>query len=307
MVAEACLKKTGKLLEMGVEELAESLIKITSRLPEKEAEQIRQHISSTRVKTLGLITNAAQDLNNSNSQPQIFTQGIIGGAPLLPPFYKWPDDRYNQPMIFLAQFDLTSLPAVHQGAPEDGLITIFRSAAAASLNSKDRKGFAITYIKESDRKTATRVSHPDNVHLPATAFSGGVTWTIEKTLNGLKSNLELPFDLQKELDDWISSFNALSKCSAQLFGSNVSGLQQLQETCAFAFNGISYNSARAADPHYAHLLTDAREWLLLARIGEKTLFGASHPVSETLVLIREQDLQERLFERAWMIVRTAAQ
>ncbi len=279
---------------MNVEELAESLVKITSRLPENEADQIRQYISASRVKTLGLVcTKETED----------FTQGTIGGEPLLPSFFQWPDDRYNQPMIFLAQFDLAAVPEVHERAPKDGLITIFRSAAAATLNSKDRKGFSVSYIKESDRKSAVRTAHPDNLQLEPYAFEAGLTWTISNSASELKSSLNMPFDLQKEVDNWIKAFNSLSKCPAQLFGSNVADFRQLQETCAFAFNGISYNSARAADPHYSHLLSDAKEWLLLARIDEKMLFGSAHPVSETLVLIRQEDLQERLFERAWTIVR----
>jgi hypothetical protein len=88
-----------------------------------------------------------------------------------------------------------------------------------------------------------------------------------------------------------------------VFGTNISGFNQLQETCAFAFNGISYNSARAADSHYSHLVKDATDWLLLARINERELFGENHPVQETVVLIRQVDLQEAHFDRAWMIVR----
>ncbi len=281
---------------MNVEELAKSLVKITTRLPENEAEQIRDYIYATRVKTLGLV--CTKETENS-------TKGIIGGAPLLPPFFKWPDDRYNQPMIFLAQFDLAALPEVRERAPKDGLITIFRSEAAATLNSKDRKGFSVSYIKESDRKSAVRTAHPDNLQLEPYTFEAGLTWTISNNASELKSSLHMPFDLQKEVDDWIRAFNALSKCPAQLFGSNVADFRQLQETCAFAFNGISYNSARAADTHFSHLLSDADDWVLLARIDEKMLFGTTHPVSETLVLIRQEDLQERLFERAWTIVRAA--
>jgi len=296
-----------KLLAMNIEGLAKSLIQITSRLPEKDAEKIRQYISSTRVKTLGLMadkissTNFVEDLASEK-----FRQGIIGGNPLLPTFFNWPDDRYGQPMIFLAQFDMAHLPAAHQWAPKDGLITIFRSAAAASLNSKDRKGFAVHYVKESDRKNALRASHPENNHLAAYGIKGGLTWTISKDLNALKTNLNLAFDLEKDLTEWISAFNALSRCPAQLFGNNVTSFRQLQETCAFAFNGISYNNARALDEHYSHLIVDAQEWLLLSRIDEQTLFGSRHPVSESLILIRQQDLQDGLFERAWIVVRAAS-
>lgn len=283
-----------------VEELAESLIKITARLPENQAEQVRQSISCSRTKTLGLVAQAASHDNKAES---INKEGVIGGQPLLPTYFKWPEDRYGQSMLFLAQFDLAHLPSVREDAPRNGLLTLFRSVAATSLNSKDRKGFHIHWVPESDRKNLARTEQPESLELPGFSFKGGLTYTVACDLEGLKKIVDIPFDMQADIEKWISSFNSLSKCQSQMFGTNVSGFNQLQETCAFAFNGISYNSARAADSHYSHLVKEATDWLLLARINERELFGESHPVQETVVLIRQEDLQEAHFDRAWMVVR----
>jgi len=287
-------------MPMTVEELAQSLIKITARLPENQADQVRQFISCSRTKTLGLVAQAA---NNTNETQSSNKEGVIGGQPLLPPYFKWPEDRYGQSMLFLAQFDLAQLPSVREDGPKSGLLTLFRSSAATSLNSKDRKGFHIHLVPESDRKNLAPTEQPDGLELPAFSFKSGLTYTVACDLEGLKKIVDIPFDMQADIEKWISSFNSLSKCQSQMFGTNISGFNQLQETCAFAFNGISYNSARAADSHYSHLVKDAADWLLLARINERELFGENHPVQETVVLIRQEDLQEGHFDRAWMVVR----
>lgn len=300
---------------MNVEELAQSLIKITSRLPENQAEQVRQLISASRTKTLGLVAHAISNnvnSNNANSNKDASKkatcsgEGLIGGQPLLPPYFKWPDDRYGQSMLFLAQFDFAHLPVVRDDAPKAGLLTVFRSAAATSLNSKDRKGFHIHCLPESDRKNLAPTEQPEDNELPAFTFESGLTYTVAQDLDALKKVVDIPFDMQADIENWISSFNSLSKCQSQLFGTNVSDFNQLQETCAFAFNGISYNPARASDSHYGHLIKEAADWILLARINERELFGKNHTVQETLVLIREEDMREGHFDRAWMIVRPLA-
>lgn len=294
---------------MTIEELAQNLIKITSRLPERQAEKVRLFISSSRTKTLGLVTQSInknahdnQEIGNASSLPE----GLIGGQPLLPPYFKWPDDRYGQSMLFLAQFDLAKLATVRDDAPKAGLLTLFRSAAATSLNSKDRKGFHIQCLPESDRKNLLATEQPENIELPAFSFESGVTYTVARDLDDLKKIVDIPFDMQADLENWIKAFNSLSKFQSQLFGTNISGFTQLQETCAFAFNGISYNSARASDSHYSHLVKEAGDWILLARINERELFGENHTVKETVVLIREEDLRDGHFDRAWMIVRPHA-
>lgn len=290
---------------MNVDQLAQSLIEITSRLPENQAEQVRQFISTSRTKTLGLVAHAISRKGSGNQAPSSIT-GLIGGQPLLPPYFKWPDDRYGQSMLFLAQFDLAHLPTVNPDAPKGGLLTLFRSAAATSLNSKDRKGFYIQCLPESDRKNLAPTAQPEDKELPAFSFESGLTYTVTQDLDALMKVVDIPFDMQADLENWINSFNSLSKCQSQLFGTNVSGFNQLQETCAFAFNGISYNPSRASDRHYSHLVKEAPDWILLTRINERELFGANHTVQETVVLIRQEDLKEGHFDRAWMIVRPLA-
>lgn len=290
---------------MNIEELAQSLIRITSRLPENQAEQVRQYISSSRTKTLGLVAHALGTKEiGENATSSI--EGLIGGKPLLPPYFKWPDDRYGQSMLFLAQFDFAHLPTVNPDAPNAGLLTLFRSAAATSLNSKDRKGFHIHILPESDRKNLLPTEQPEDTELPAFSFKSGMTYTVAQDLDALKKVVDIPFDMQAHIENWITSFNSLSKCQGQLFGTNVSGFSQLQETCAFAYNGISYNPARAKDSHYGHLVKEAADWILLSRINERELFGVNHTVHETVVLIRQEDLKAGHFDRAWMIVRPLA-
>jgi Cdc6-like AAA superfamily ATPase len=54
-------------MPMTIEELAENLIKITARLPENQADQVRQFISCSRTKTLGLVAQAANNNNEAQS------------------------------------------------------------------------------------------------------------------------------------------------------------------------------------------------------------------------------------------------
>ncbi|MFX8968920.1 DUF1963 domain-containing protein, partial [Acinetobacter baumannii] len=70
----------------------------------------------------------------------------MGGSPMLPEDFSWPKDRFERPMLFVAQFDLAKMPRAGDHYPASGLLTIFRSLQAAKLNLKDRRAFAISFF-----------------------------------------------------------------------------------------------------------------------------------------------------------------
>jgi uncharacterized protein YwqG len=281
--------------KMNVDDLAEELIEITSRLPATQADKVRQHISSSRARTIGFVASALQPAE---------AQALAGGQPQLPPYFKWPADRYGQAMIFIAQFDLTKIAGANfADLPDQGILTLFRTPAAPGLTSKDRKAFSINYFGEADRKSLMPTENPDEISLPQHTLESGLTWTISEDLDDLQKEVELPFDVLAKLQLWAKSFNALSNCGAQLFGAGINSLSLLQQNCAFAAGGITYNAARAADHHYSHLVDEAVDWFALARVNERALFGDAHPVQESILMMRRQDLKERNFDRAWLSVR----
>lgn len=279
---------------MTVDDLIEKLNEIVARLPATQADKVRQHISSSRVRTIGFVPSSADDAGAQ-----------AGGKPLLPAYFKWPSDRYGQSMTFIAQFDLARINAAVGSfdLPAEGMLSIFHSAAAAGLTSKDRKAFCINFF-DGDRKTLKSTEQPDEIHLAEQYLKSGLTWTISEDLSLLEKQAELSFDVVSQLQNWTKHFNKLSKCSVQLFGSGINDLQQLQQICAFAASGITYNATRAADHHYSHLVDESADWFALARINEHELFGDAHTVQESVLMMRQSDFKERLFDRAWLSVRS---
>jgi hypothetical protein len=249
--------------------------------------------------------------------------GWFGGAPLLPQNFDWPRDRAGTPMLFIAQFDLGRLPATDVNRPKQGLLTIFRSTKILTMPAKDRRSFHIFYLPEFDydqlgphsphsMAAANLVGPSDRCpeELASWAVLAAPVWTVSEQLDGLRRELGLSQNVVERLRAWAKEFNAFYCGNNRLFGAALQGLAEQKEICAFAASGISHSTERARDDHYSHLVAEAPAWLLLARVDEVALFGAGststdQTVAESRLLIRCEDLEHALFERAWVICLSA--
>ncbi len=71
---------------------------------------------------------------------------------------------------------------------------------------------------------------------------------------------------------------------------------------AFHANGISYNAARANDPHFAHLVEYASNWLVLLAIREKDILDRIIAKNRMLCLcMAKDDFQRSEFHKSQLI------
>jgi len=289
--------------------------------PERSA-MIQNYMAASRRRALGITCQPAAGASDG-----ITYHGRLGGAPLLPAGFRWPKDRTGAAMLFIAQFDLRCLDQVDVNCPKEGLLSVFRSQEILTMSPKDRQAFHISYLPQFDN-AELQEKHP---HLTAGLGEGSLAgpslgseltawaartepvWTVSEQLEDLACQCHLSPIEAAQLETWAQSFNRLNGGNSLLFADNLAGLAEQKEVCAFAASGISYSPARARDRHYSHLLEDAPNWMLVAKIDEGRLFNNyddnsgkdRRRVAETRLLIRRADLELGLFERGWLICQKA--
>jgi uncharacterized protein YwqG len=282
------------------QEIGNALQRICSQLSDQQANILRQFFSSSRSRIVGCIARPVHS-------EEALSWGRLGGSPMLPEDFTWPKDRFERPMLFVAQFDLAKMPRAGDHYPAGGLLTIFRSLQAAKLNLKDRRAFAISFFNGPNESEPAQnlvcTSHPTKLELASYAFDSGVTWTVSEDFNPLYAQMEISDEIANQAFAWAQAFNNLAYCQAQLFGNNINDLELLKQLCAFSANGISYSYKRAADPLYGHLIQQSQDWTVLARIREAELFGTESGADESIIMIRNEDLANRQLEKAWSISR----
>ena len=171
---------------MNLQELDIALQNICSQLSQANSNRLRQYFSATRCHIVSCKTNRAQPTEPTASSKY----GQIGGSPLLPENFSWPNDRFGKPMLFLAQFNLEQLPPVENNYKQVGLLTIFRAVQASKLSRKDRKSFAL-HCFESPYQGLIETRHPQNIQLPTFHFDCLLTYTINADRHALQSVLTL--------------------------------------------------------------------------------------------------------------------
>ncbi|MBS1994302.1 MAG: DUF1963 domain-containing protein [Cyanobacteria bacterium SZAS LIN-3] len=259
---------------------------------------IETSLANSKVPALAMVPQ------DTHSFPRENASGLLGGSPSLPAGLDWPTDRNGQAMDFLLQIDLQKLAACKAESPlpstfpSSGTVTIFRSAQILTMPDKDRKAFHINFVAGATIDAGAADS--GSSQSPARPFTLAARWTLDLHQLLLQSTI-LPTNLSSALTLWATKYNAYTCGSGQFFGSG-ENLEREKEICAFAASGISHDAQRAADSHYSHLMADKDEWLLFARIDEGSLFQ-SGKIRHSDVLIRRQDLEEGLFERAFLLSR----
>jgi uncharacterized protein YwqG len=252
---------------------------------------IETSLANSKVPALAIVSQS------TDTSPGESAAAIAGGSPAMPHDFVWPLDRVGQPMLFLLQIDLQKLAACRPESPlastfpRAGLVTIFRSDQILTMPDKDRKAFHISFAAGQELEGVTP---------PARPFTVAARWTLD-LYKVMQQSTILPAELSTALIIWAKKYNDYTCGNGQFFGSG-ENIDREKEICAFAASGISHDPQRAADSHYSHLLADKDEWHLFVRIAESSLFEDKN-VKYSDVLIRRADLEEGLFERAFLLSR----
>jgi uncharacterized protein YwqG len=260
---------------------------------------IQNYVAASRTRTLALRCLPAAQVDAAEPY-----HASLGGAPLLPENFDWPKDKSGVPMLFIAQFDLGRLPTIDVNWPKQGLLSIFRSGQILTMPVKDHRFFHISFLTDfayDDLKSQFRP-----LQFPGWVAIAAPCWSVNEQLDDLRMRGNLSSDVVEKLQTWCRKYNHFYCGNNQIFPADTRGLAEQKEICAFAAGGITHSPTRAADRHYSHLIDDAPNWLLLAKIDEAGLFGHSGSgsdtaVSQTRLFIRRQDLAQGLLNQARII------
>ena len=227
----------------------------------------------------------------------------VGGAADVEPGFEWPEFE-GRPLAFLAQLDLADLGAdgTALGLPVDGLLLFFYEV------EEGRWGF-----DPKDRGCSRVVWTPPGTHLerrnapPDAFFSCRATLALGASLPAYDA---APMNAMPLSEEEGERYYDLYRDQArsphhQLFGyPDAVQNNDMQEKCAMVTSGIylgtseGYKDARAAA---ARELASA--WRLLLQLDSDDEAGMMWGDSGMLYFwIREEDLRERRFDEAWLIL-----
>jgi uncharacterized protein YwqG len=234
----------------------------------------------------------------------------IGGRPDLPPSASWPQAEGTS-LAFIAQIDLAEVAGVWSDSPlpASGTLAFFYQAEQSvwGFDPKDGGKWAVLHWNEAPELLEERAFPAD---LPDSArFEPKAVAPVAQAALPDTDHIDLRgFGLsRKEEDRVVEIFGAFTAEEApmhKLFGypDPIQGDMQLE--CQLVSHGLycgdetGYN-----DPRAAELRAGAGDWRLLLQIDSDDDTGMMWgDLGRIYYWIREQDLAERAFDRAWLIL-----
>jgi uncharacterized protein YwqG len=233
----------------------------------------------------------------------------IGGVPDVPADFHWPVWK-DIPLSFLCQLDLSDIPELpdNYGMPTSGYLYFFydQEQSTWGFDPKDKGSWHITYV-EHDKKLIkselpTGMDKFFVYHEKTVEFSRIDTypdWQDER-LN--KLNLT-----DAQIDKYIALCSSVfqNEPAHQLFGHPlpVQG-NDMDLECQLVSNGLYCGDPSGYKNRKAKKLAAARtNWILLLQLDSDDDAGMMWgDVGKLYFWIRKQDLKEKRFQNAWMIL-----
>ena len=225
----------------------------------------------------------------------------IGGLPDLPEDVKWPDvDR--KPLVFLAQFDLSSIVVYDKGEllPSTGFLYFFYGDGGEGVwgfDPDDRFHWRVIF-HPGPRPILRRSNLPSQLPARALFKECAVRFSAADTLPN-DSPEKIEADRYCELKELLGSFTT----HHQLLGHESPLQGDVKLECQLVSNGLYCGDASGyEDPRAAELGAGAKDWILLFQVDSddnpNMMWG---DLGRLYFCIRKQDLRERCFDKAWMI------
>jgi hypothetical protein len=236
----------------------------------------------------------------------------LGGQPSLPAAVPWPQ-REGRSLAFVGQIDLASLPgdALGDACPRDGLLLFFydESQRPWGFAPDHAGGFAVVHVSATEATVPDR-DWPDD--LPAEARFEPVALTAREAVTLPPWDSVVGDSLGIEEDDDVDAYDELLEAVGEddlttraLVGGYPDQIQgDIMLECAVVSDGVSYGDDEwVEDPGVPAWRDRSLEWRLLFQVPTMESSGMYWGSDGCLYFcIREADLRERRFDRAWMVL-----
>ena len=230
----------------------------------------------------------------------------LGGRPNLPKETPWPMRENGQPLSFIAQLDLSTLPQVQTlPLPKQGSLFFFYDADELpwGFDPKDRGCSQVIYAPSLLTAHGLREPHHD---LDEEArFKGfALTATLDTTLPGINSGLLREFGATREE---FEAYPNLVDHPAPLhrMGGHADEIQgPLGLEAQLVSNGIYCGDAKGHEEGRARGLdSGADDWRLLLQVDSEEQAGMMWgDLGRLYFMIHKDDLRYRRFDKVWLIL-----
>lgn len=235
-------------------------------------------------------------------------QSRVGGMPDLPADLDWPKHQ-GLPMMFLAQLDLADVTRNHPASlfPATGHLWFFFSLAQPwGFDPKDAGGSLVCYRPDGVglARAAPPGDLPDAARFPACA----ITFEAYEDLPDLEDETGAPPLGDDDSERYIGIREYLSSGGAgpshKLLGFADPVQSPMELECQLVTNGIYCGDPSGYEgPRVAQLTPGQAEWRLLLQLDSdesaRMMWGDA---GRLYFWIRESDLREQRFDRAWLIL-----
>ena len=232
----------------------------------------------------------------------------FGGYPDLPKGFEWPADHLS----FLCQIDLseaTRVGGLDGGFPASGRLSLFYDVDAQpwGFDPADRSGFRLIYNEtETTRLQRIQPAHPRSPALKSLALSFSRIYSPMPPDSYTASTLTITSD---ERDDYYDWWDKVLSSSDVDIGHQLGGWpnyiqDEMQLELQYVTNGIYCGDPKGyAEGERRGLQEGARDWTLLMQIVSDEAAGFMWgDLGNLYVWIKQQDLKERNFDGAWLIL-----
>lgn len=277
---------------------------ITSAIQQSGLQRLVPQIDSLILPSIRL------NANPSDERAIVPGESKLAGMPDMPPGVPWPELK-GTPMEFVAQIQLADVHSLRAAAPlpGTGLLSFFYDSSQQTFgdNPNDRLGFKIFYF-EQPSSALKRIDLPDDLPAEGRARVCSVDFSEETTLP-LQPNLEITTlawsdDDQEKYDAALQELTSAQKHPIhRLLGHPDTIQDDMRIECQLAANGVA---DPGADPKkVAQLTPGSNDWILLLQIDTDESIGMRWANAGMLYFwIRRQDLAQRRFQNAWVVLQS---
>lgn len=242
----------------------------------------------------------------------------LGGAPDLPPDFTWPDWNGKE-LAFLGQLDLAEVAALAPDLPlpRHGLLAFFYEAVGqpSGLDPSHRGSCRVVHVDEEPSRL--RPAGADRASFAEYPLQLSLELMLPPSWSSAVDALDLDADERSAWDELREKIAAAQGVELEDLTPRWQSLHRLlgypeelgsgiELDCQLASAGIAVEDAEASlDLRRDELEAGAADWRLLVQLSDDEELGASwgEGFGRVWIMMREEDLQARAFERAWAILR----